>query len=74
MAVPCKFNLSFSDIMVFENPNLVCLGAGDDTVLFDRVIGAEINTKKSEPGAVFTVFCGDFLKKNHCVAYTLVCA
>ena len=55
---PCKFKLSFPIMLIYENPNLICLKSGANTL---TVIGT-----------VFTVFCGGRNDKEQEITYTLL--
>ena len=55
---PCKFKLSFPVMLICENPNMICLKSGANTLCFDRVRCVEIDTEMTVIGTVFTVFCG----------------
>lgn len=71
---PCKVNMSFSIMLIYENPNLVCLKSGLNTMYFDRVKFAEIDTDTTVLGTVITLFCGDFSSNNYDITYRLVAA
>lgn len=69
---PCKINLSFAIMLIYENPNLICLKSGANTLAFDRVKRVEIDTGLSVLGTVFTVFCGDETAGEHEFTYALI--
>lgn len=54
---PCKFRCTFPIMMIYENPNLVCLKSGSNTLAFDSVRFAEIDTETTALGVVLTLFC-----------------
>ena len=58
-ADPLKFALAFPRVLIYENPNVICLKSGENTVRLDFVRRVEINTGNSATGTIFTVFCGD---------------
>ncbi len=68
---PCKIDLTFQNMMVFENPNLVCLKSGSNMLYFDRVHHAEIDTDEHF-WTVFTIFCGEFGKQAPEITYKLI--
>ena len=68
---PCKIDLTFQNMMVFENPNLVCLKSGSNMLYFDRVHHAEIDTDVAI-GTAFTIFCGERGNRAPEVAYRLL--
>lgn len=69
---PCKMKMSFPIMLIFENPNLICLKSSGNTISFDRVKSVEIDTESSLLGVIFTVFCGDFNTDGYDITYTLV--
>ena len=71
---PCKVNLSFSAMLITENPNLICLKSGVNTICFDRVKFVEIDTESSVLGTIITLFCGDFGSNDYDITYRLVAA
>lgn len=56
---PCKIRCTFPTILISENPNLVCLKSGCDTICFDRVKYAEVDTEFTVLGTILRLFCGD---------------
>lgn len=69
---PCKVRMSFPIMLIYENPNLICLRSGADTLSFDRVKFAEIDTEATVLGTLVTLFCGGLGKSEHDIAYTLI--
>lgn len=69
---PCKLEMSFPIMLIYENPNLICLRSGSNTLSFDCVKSVEIDTESTVLGTIFTVFCGDFKMDGGEVSYTLV--
>ena len=67
VANPCKIKMDFTDILVCENPNVVCLRDRSNTITFDRVNEIHLDKKSSALGDVVTVICG-----NGEYTYTLV--
>lgn len=67
VANPCKIRMAFSDILVYENPNAVCLRDRSNNITFDRVSEIYLDSKSSALGDVVTVICG-----NGEYRYTLV--
>lgn len=66
IADPCKLTFSFPLMLLHENPNIVFLKSGNNSLSLDRVRYAVIDTKATLLGTLVTVFCGDDRK------YTLV--
>lgn len=69
---PCKIMMSFPVILIFENPNLVYLKSGKQTILFDRVKSAQIDTDTNVFCTIVTLFCGDFGTDGYDYTYTLL--
>lgn len=53
---PCSVQATFQNIIVLENPALVCLKSGENTIVFDRVKAAEI--EDTVLGTLITLLCG----------------
>ena len=56
---PCKIRMEFTDISVYENPNVICLRDKSNTMTFDRVTEIHLDSKSSTLGDIVTVICGD---------------
>ena len=69
---PCKVNMCFSAISIYENPNLICLKSGTNTVCFDRVKSVEIDTDFTVLGTMFTLLCGDYGLERKDITYRLI--
>lgn len=54
---PCKVRCTFPVMMIYENPNLVCLKSGGNTICIDRVKFAEVDTDATVLGTVLKLFC-----------------
>lgn len=73
-ADPCKIRMSFPIMLINENPNLIYLKSGINTLSIDRVKFVEIDTGATVLGTVFKVFCGDFGSDSYDTTYTLIAA
>lgn len=71
---PCKLRMSFPIMLICENPNLICLKSGANTLSIDRVKCVEIDTSATVLGTVLKVFCGDFNSDGYDITYTLISA
>ena len=71
---PCKVNLSFPIMLIYENPNLICLKSGTNTLSFDRVRFVEIDTDTTVLGTILTLFCGSMATQENPTTYHLVVA
>ncbi len=71
---PCKIRMSFPIMLICENPNLICLKSGQNTLSFDRIKSVEIDTETTVLGTILTLFCGDFGSEGYEATYTLIAA
>lgn len=69
---PCKIRMAFPIMLICENPNLVCLKSGQNTISFDRVKFVEIDTETTVLGTILTLFCGDFGSDGYDTTYKLI--
>lgn len=53
----CKIRCTFPIMMIYENPNLVCLKSGNNSISFDRVKFAEVDTDITVLGTILRLFC-----------------
>lgn len=72
IATPCKMELSFSTMLIAENPNVIYLKSGSNSLFIGRVKAVNVDTECSVLGSVFTVFCGDMRTQDADNTYTLV--
>lgn len=56
---PCKVRCTFPIMLIYENPNLVCLKSGRNTICFDRVKFAELDTDSTVLGTTINLHCGN---------------
>lgn len=73
-ADPCKMEISFPIMLIYENPSLICLKDSRNTLSFDRIKSVEIDTDSSLLGVILTIFCGDFNSDGYDITYKLVVA
>lgn len=71
---PCKIRMHFPIMLIYENPNLICLKSEASTICFDKVRFVEIDTETTVLGTIFTIYCGSALKKEPEVSYKLIAA
>lgn len=69
---PCKIRMVFKVMLIYENPNLICLKSGQNTVSFDSVKSVEIDTETTVLGTILTLFCGDFNSEGYEATYKLI--
>lgn len=68
----CKLRLHFQVVLIYENPNLVCLKSGASSVCFNGVRFAEIDTESTVLGTILTLYCGNSKASKGAETYTLI--
>lgn len=68
----CKLRLHFQVVLIYENPNLVCLKSGASSICFNGVRFAEIDTESTVLGTILTLYCGNSKASKDAEAYTLI--
>lgn len=68
----CKINICFPIILIFENPNIVCLKLGTNIMCFDLVKSVDIDSDSYDLGTVVSLNCGLNNEKGERKVYTLV--
>lgn len=68
----CKLRLHFHVVLIYENPNQVCLKSGASNVCFNEVRFAEIDTESTVLGTILTLYCGNPRASKPAAAYTLI--
>ena len=68
---PINLCLTFRELLVSLNPNMICLKSGDDMVYFERVKHIDVYPEKSVLGVIIDVICED---ANDDICYTLIAA
>ena len=74
VADPCKIDMSFPIMLIYENPNIIFLKSGNNTILFDMIKYIEIDTESTVLGTIITVYCGEFGTDGYDITYTLIAA
>lgn len=68
----CKLRLHFQAVLIYENPNQVCLQSNSSSVCFNEVRFAEIDTESTVLGTILTLYCGSSRASKPGIAYTLI--
>ena len=68
----CKLRLCFHVVLIYENPNQVCLKSGVGDICFNEVRFAEIDTESTVLGTILTLYCGNPRASKSTAAYTLI--
>lgn len=57
VADPCKLRLTFTNMLIYENPNIICLKSSMGSLCLDRVKSVEYSTDSTPLGILITVVC-----------------
>ena len=68
----CKLRLHFQVVLIYENPNQVYLKSGMNSVCFNGVRFAEIDTESTVLGTILTLYCGSPRSSKPAAAYTII--
>lgn len=68
----CKLRLHFQVVLIYENPNQVCLKSGINSICFNGVRFAEIDTESTVLGTILTLYCGNSRASKPTATYTLI--
>lgn len=68
----CKLRLHFQVVLIYENPNQVCLKSGGSSVCFNEVRFAEIDTESTVLGTILNLCCGGSGGSKPSATYTLI--
>lgn len=69
MSEPLKMCLSFSEILIYFNPNIVYLRSNSGTMTFCNVQKVRLNLDNCALGDIITLYCGT---NGNITAYTLI--
>lgn len=69
---PCKIEMVFPTMLIFDNPNIICLKCGQNTITFDRIDHVEIDADYTVLGTTINIFCGNSGSNKPDAVYTLI--
>lgn len=72
---PCRLMLHFKNVLIAENPNVVCLKSDKSSVCFDQVLYAEleeIGVESVDLGMALKLYCGSRMAPKPTSSYTLI--
>lgn len=72
IAEPCILQLSFTNILIHENPNVIYLTGGANSMRLDRVKSIEFNEKATAIGTLIRVHCKNPYNRSGESVYTLI--
>ena len=71
-AALCQLRLHFQSVLIYENPNQVCLKSGVSSICFNEVRFAEIDTESTLLGTILTLYCGNSKASRRHEAHRLI--
>jgi len=72
IADPCKLNLSFEIMLTSENPRMICLKDGSNSVHFTHVKSVECIENSSVLGTIINIVCRNPSVARGDVSYTVL--
>nr|DAX24615.1 MAG TPA: hypothetical protein [Caudoviricetes sp.] len=72
VAEPCVLQLSFTNMLIHENPNVIYLTGGASSMRLDRVKSVEFSEKATPIGALIRVHCKNPNARSGESVYTIV--
>lgn len=72
IADPCVLQLSFTNMLVHENPNVIYLTGGASSMRIDRVKYVQFTEKPTPIGVLIKIICGCPGSRSGVSTYTLI--
>lgn len=72
VADPCVLQLSFSNMLIHENPNVIYLTGGASSMRLDRVKSVEVNEQATPIGVLIRVHCKNPNIRSGESVYTII--
>lgn len=72
VANPCVLQLSFTNMLIHENPNVIYLTGGASSMRIDRVKYVQFSEKPTPIGFLIKVVCGCHGNRSGVSTYTLI--
>lgn len=72
VADPCVLQLSFTSMLIHENPNVIYLTGGASTMRIDRVKYVQFDENPTPIGALIKIFCDYPGNRTGVRSYTLI--
>lgn len=69
---PLKLSLAFSSMLVMSNPNRICFRGFGNTMCLERVKYILVDTERTPLGTIFVIVCGDSIRGEDDISYTLI--
>lgn len=72
VAEPCLMQLSFTNVLVYENPNVVYLTGGANFMRLDRVKNIEFDERATAIGTLIRIHCKNPHSSSGESVYTII--
>lgn len=72
VADPCVLQLSFTNMLIHENPNVIYLTGGASSMRIDRVKCVQFSEKPTPIGVLIKIICGRPGSRSGISTYTLI--
>lgn len=72
VADPCKLRLAFTNMLIYENPNIICLKNAMGSFCLDRVKNIEYSEDSTPLGILITIVCAAERGSGGERVYTLI--
>ena len=72
VADPCVLQLSFTNMLIHENPNVIYLTGGASSMRIDRVKYVQFSEKPTPIGVLIKIVCGRSGSRSGVSTYTLI--
>jgi hypothetical protein len=68
---PCSLRLSFESMLIFENPNVICLKDERSSLCFNRIKDISYSDELLPIGVIVNVICGSDKNTHGDVTYSI---
>lgn len=72
IADPCVLQLSFTNMLIHENPNVIYLTGGASSMRIDRVMCVQFSEESTPIGFLVKIVCGCPGSRSSVSTYTLI--
>jgi len=71
-ADPCKLQLTFTNMLISENPSVIYLTCGENSMRLDRVKNVEYSDNITPLGTIIRIYCGNSVVGRQEFCYSLI--
>lgn len=72
VAEPCVFQLCFTNMFIHENPNVIFLKGGENSMRLERVKSVEFDENETMVGALIIIRCKNPMSSTGESTYTII--